>query len=315
MNELDLKLRPQTFGEFVGQKAVTDNIIVFGDSAKRRGVVLDHILLSGPSGLGKTTLAYLVANMMNAEIKMTTGPEFQTVSEAGIILQELQTGSILFIDEIHGIPRKIEEYLYSAMEDFCVNLFLDRGHGAKPIRMKLPRFTLIGATIKEGKLSQPFRDRFGIQEKFELYTETELMQIIQRSEKILAITCDDDARAVIARSSRGTPRIANRLLKRVWDFCCSAGQTLIDSVSAVNGLARLGIDEQGLHKTDWLILKLLASAGNPLGLKTISSMVNEHVSTIEQRFEPWLMRNGLIFVTPQGRMITEKGRAIINGSN
>jgi Holliday junction DNA helicase RuvB len=298
---LDVALRPTRFEHFVGQARVRANIDLALQAARGRGEPLDHLLLSGLPGLGKTTLARIVARAMEAQIHETSGPALARPADLVGILTNLEAGDFLFIDEIHRLPRTVEEVLYSAMEDFVVDVVLDQGPAARSMRLTLPRFTLVGATTREGLLSAPFRARFGLQEKFDLYGTDDLATILHRSAEALAVTLDGNAARVIAERSRGTPRVANRFLRRVRDLAQERYGNAIDETVAHEGLALLGIDRFGLCALDRRILEVLLQQGRAVGLKTLAVATGEEERTIEEVYEPYLIRRGFVARTPQGR--------------
>lgn len=300
-------LRPTRLEEYVGQEQVKENLRIFIEAAKKRGDALDHLLLYGPPGLGKTTLANIVASELGVSIRTTSGPALEKPGDIASILSQLQQNDILFIDEIHRLPRTVEEVLYPAMEDFAVDIMIGKGPTAQSIRLDVPRFTLIGATTRSGQLAAPFRDRFGVLLRLELYRPEELEQIVSRSAKILNVDITPDGARQIATRSRGTPRIANRLLKRVRDFAQVLGNGVITDELADEGLQRLGVDELGLDALDRRMLTAIAERfrGGPVGLETLAAMIGEEPVTIEDVYEPYLLQQGFLIRTPRGRCITE----------
>lgn len=307
LDEEDHALRPRSFNEFIGQDAIRANLRDYIGAARRRGEPLDHILFSGMPGLGKTTLAHLVAHELEAELRITSGPVLERAGDLAGILTNLHRGSILFIDEIHRMPRSVEEYLYSAMEDFQIDIVIDQGPSARSVRLDLERFTVIGATTREGLLSSPLRARFGVLERLEPYSAADLGHVLHRSARLLEIGLDDDAAMTIAKRSRGTPRVANRFLRRIRDFADVGGKDRIDFETADHGLERLGVNEHGLGSLDRKILEFLAQhGGGPVGLKTLAIAAGEEPGTLEEVYEPFLIREGWMLKTPRGRCLTEQ---------
>ncbi len=302
-------LRPKTMADYVGQQKVKDNLSVYITAARARGEALDHVLLYGPPGLGKTTLAHIVAAEMGVSIKLTSGPAIERGGDLAAILTNLNEGDVLFIDEIHRLSRSVEEILYSAMEDYVLDIIVGKGPSARNLRFPLKKFTLIGATTKAGMLAAPLRDRFGIINRLEMYTPEELTQIVNRSANALGIAMQPDAAAEIARRSRGTPRIANRLLKRVRDFSLVKGSDEVTRSDARFALDRLEIDELGLDGTDRNLLSALIEkfGGGPAGLETLAATTGEDANTIEDVYEPYLLQLGFIARTPRGRICLKDG--------
>ncbi len=303
----DRALRPQHLREFTGQSHVVRNLSVAIEAAQGREEPLDHVLLSGPPGLGKTTLAHIMAREMGAEIKETAGPMLEKPGDLAGLLSALRPGSVLFIDEVHALKRVVEEYLYSAMEDYRITIQLGEGATSDTLTLTLPPFTLVAATTREGQLSAPFRARFGIRERLDLYSKEELTTILSRSAALLEVDADEDGLGVIAARSRGTARYANNHLRRIRDLAQVRYNNCITSAVAEEGLDMLGIDGRGLTDLDRRILRCLAQHGRPVGLKTVAVTIGEEESTIEDVYEPFLIQNGLINKTPQGRILTTQG--------
>jgi Holliday junction DNA helicase RuvB len=302
----DRTLRPRTFGDYIGQSGVTKNLKVFIEAAKLREETLDHVLFYGPPGLGKTTLAGIIAAEMGVDFRVTSGPAIERAGDLAALLTNLKDGDVLFIDEIHRLNRSAEEILYSAMEDFVIDMIVGKGPSAKSYRIPLLRFTLVGATTRAGSLSAPLRDRFGIINKFELYDKAELVKIIRRSAGLLDIEADEDALHELAARSRGTPRVANRLLKRVRDYSQVTGSGRIDREITDTTLDALGIDDMGLEGLDRAILHLIIEkfGGGPVGIDAIAAAIGEERVTIEDVYEPFLIQTGYLHRTPKGRVAT-----------
>ena len=301
--EAEGSLRPKTLTEYIGQEKAKQNMSVYIEAARGRAEPLDHVLLYGPPGLGKTTLAGIIANEMNVNIRITSGPAIEKAGDLAALLTNLAENDILFIDEIHRLSRAVEEVLYPAMEDNALDIIIGKGPSARSIRIDLPRFTLVGATTRAGQLTGPLRDRFGVIIRLEMYTPEQLEQIIMRSSGILNIACDEDGARELAKRSRGTPRIANRLLKRVRDFAQVLGDGTIHAKIAAEALGRLEIDELGLDNIDRIILETMIKnyGGGPVGLDTLAAAIGEESITIEDVYEPYLMQIGFLSRTPRGR--------------
>ncbi|HPD90119.1 MAG TPA: Holliday junction branch migration DNA helicase RuvB [Bacillota bacterium] len=309
----EVNLRPQTLENYIGQKSATDNLKVFIEAAKKRGEPLDHVLFYGPPGLGKTTLAGIIANEMGTDIRITSGPAIERAGDLAAILTNLNSNDVLFIDEIHRLNRAVEEILYSSMEDFALDIIIGKGPSARSIRLDLARFTLIGATTRAGSLSAPLRERFGVVSKFESYTVPELMEIIKRSAKILDVEIDENSLEALAKRSRGTPRVANRLLKRVRDFCQIQGTGIIDPSITEKALKALRVDEYGLENLDREILKIIITRfnGGPVGIDSIAAALGEERVTIEDSNEPFLIQEGFIHRTQKGRIAGDRAYQLL----
>ena len=307
----EVTLRPQFLSEYVGQKELKRNLEVFIGAAKHRDESLDHILLYGPPGLGKTTLANVIANEMGTKLRTVTGPSIEKTGDLIAVLNEIEPGDVLFIDEIHRLPKVVEEVLYSAMEDYRVSIILPREGGANSISFDLPPFTLVGATTRAGDLTAPLRARFGITERLHYYTNEEIADIIRRTSRVYKTKISEDAIKLISERSRGTPRIANRLFRRVRDFANFAGKDTIDTHDALNALTALRVDCVGLDDVDVKYLEAIIDRfnGGPVGLETIASSIGEEVMNLEDVYEPYLLQIGMINRTPRGRMVTDKAYA------
>ncbi len=306
-SEVELSLRPQSLNEYIGQDKVKENMAIYIEAAKRRGDVLDHVLLYGPPGLGKTTLSAIIAREMGVNLRVTTGPAIEKPGDLAALLTNLQTGDVLFIDEIHRLSRSVEEILYPALEDHAIDIIMGKGPSARSLRIDLNPFTLVGATTRAGQLSSPLRDRFGVIQRLELYTPEQLTDIVRRSSMILEIPCSMDGAMEIARRARGTPRIANRLLKRVRDFADVMGNGEITKEIAMIALDRLEIDDLGLDSNDRRMLEMIIKGygGGPVGLETLASALGEETVTLEDVCEPYLMQLGFLSRTPRGRCATD----------
>ncbi len=309
--DIEVSLRPKRLADYIGQPAVKDNLEIFIEAAKRRNEPLDHVLFYGPPGLGKTTLAGVIATEMGVSLRITSGPAIGRAGDLAAILTNLEENDVLFIDEIHRLNRSVEEVLYSAMEDYAIDIIIGKGPSARSLRLDIPRFTLIGATTRAGSLSAPLRDRFGVISKFELYSKEDLMKILDRSCGILNVESDAEALEAMAARSRGTPRVANRMLKRVRDFSQVKGDGHIDMEIAQKAFDALGVDALGLEGLDRDILKLIIDRfhGGPVGIETIAAATGEERVTIEDVYEPYLIQLGLLNRTPKGRTVTDRAYA------
>ena len=309
--KIENNLRPLALEDYIGQEKVKRNLKVYIEAAKARNDSLDHVLFYGPPGLGKTTLAGIIANEMGTHLKVTSGPAIEKPGEMAAILNNLQEGDVLFVDEIHRLNRQVEEVLYPAMEDFAIDIMIGKGASARSIRLDLPHFTLVGATTRAGMLTAPLRDRFGVVNRLEFYTEKELQTIIIRSAGVLDVEIDEKGALEMARRSRGTPRLANRLLKRVRDFAQVKYEGVITEVVARQALDLLDVDKEGLDQTDRGILLAMIGkfGGGPVGLETLAASIGEDPGTIEDVYEPYLLKNGFIQRTPRGRVVTDAAYA------
>ena len=304
----EFSLRPKSLKEYIGQDKVKENMKIYIEAAKKRGEPLDHVLLYGPPGLGKTTLANIIATEMNSNIKITSGPAIEKPGDLAALLTNLAPNDVLFIDEIHRLNRSVEEILYPALEDYNLDIIIGKGPSARSIRLDLPKFTLVGATTRAGSLTTPLRDRFGIVNRLELYTEEELKTIVKRSAEIMEISINEDGAMEIAKRSRGTPRIANRLLKRVRDYASVLGDGNVTKEIADIALQKLEIDNMGLDNIDRKILEsiIVNYTGGPIGIETLASTIGEEVETLEDVYEPYLIQKGFIGRTPRGRVVLPK---------
>ena len=312
-NTIDNIIRPETIDEYIGQTDVKENIKVFVSAAKMRNEALDHVLLYGPPGLGKTTLAFIIAHELGTNIKTASGPSIEKSGDLAAILSSLEPGDVLFIDEIHRMPRYIEEILYPAMEDFSLDIIVGSEGNTRNIRIDLPPFTLVGATTRAGDLSSPLRDRFGIINKLQFYSVDELTDIVKRTARVLGVTIEDDAAVELAKRSRGTPRIANRLFKRVRDFAMVKGDGNITLPITEEALERLKVDKMGLDNTDRDLLLAIINRfnGGPVGVEALSSSIGEEVTTIEDVYEPYLLQEGLLKRTARGRVVTDRAYEVL----
>lgn len=305
--DTEFSLRPKSLNEYIGQDKAKENLSVYIEAARRRGEALDHVLLYGPPGLGKTTLSQIIANEMQTNLKITSGPAIEKPGDLAALLTNLGEGDVLFIDEIHRMSKAVEEVLYPAMEDFALDIIIGKGPSARSIRIDLAKFTLVGATTRAGQLTGPLRDRFGVLLRLELYTPEQLCQIIQRSAGILSIPCDKGGAMELAKRSRGTPRIANRMLRRIRDFAQVMGDGTVTKEIVDLALTRLEVDELGLENTDRRMLAAIIDHydGGPVGLETLSALLGEEAVTIEDVYEPYLMQLGFLARTPRGRCVTD----------
>ena len=304
--KIEGELRPQSLGEYIGQEKAKETLGIYIEAAKARGETLDHVLFYGPPGLGKTTLAGIIANEMGVHMKVTSGPAIEKPGEMAAILNSLQENDVLFVDEIHRLNRQVEEVLYPAMEDYAIDIMIGKGPGARSVRLNLPKFTLVGATTRAGMLTAPLRDRFGVVNRLEFYTDRELMTIILRSARVLGVEIEESGAMELARRSRGTPRLANRLLKRVRDFAQVKYDGVITEKVANYALDLLDVDKYGLDHIDRSILLTMIEKfqGGPVGLDTLAASISEDAGTLEDVYEPYLLKNGFIQRTPRGRVVT-----------
>ncbi len=309
--KIENHLRPQLLEDYIGQEKAKETLKIYIEAARARGEALDHVLFYGPPGLGKTTLAGIIANEMHVNLKITSGPAIEKPGEMAAILNNLQENDVLFVDEIHRLNRQVEEVLYPAMEDYAIDIMIGKGASARSIRLDLPKFTLVGATTRAGMLTAPLRDRFGVVNRLEFYTVDELKTIILRSAKVLDVGVDEAGAIAMARRSRGTPRLANRLLKRVRDFAQVRYDGYITEEVANGALDLLDVDKEGLDQTDrgMLLAMIERFSGGPVGLETLAASIGEDAGTVEDVYEPFLLKNGFIQRTPRGRMVTDKAYA------